>query len=117
MLTATELETARADAARALPDYATIKPLEIVSDFGGGRTETWGTGGTVPARIGPVGGGERAGGPGARIDDRTTHIITLPASTEITSSDRLNVGGTEYEVTAVRTRSWEITRRVEVREL
>lgn len=102
-----------------LPDQATIHAHTRTSDGAGGSTDTWSPGAPVPGRISPAsataGTGER-GAVAGRIDDRTTHIITLPAGTPVTKADRIEIGGRLYDVTLVRTRSVEITRRVEVRE-
>ena len=108
----------RAVAAAALPDTVQIERLTRVSDGGGGSTETWtAQPDAVPCRIAPLGGGE-GGQAGGRVSDQTTHVLTLPAGTEISEADRLLVAGVRYEVTAVRERgAWEISRRVEAREM
>jgi hypothetical protein len=113
-LDALELEAARQDAGELLPDVCRLHRRTAVSDGGGGTTTTYQDAGELPCRIGPAGGGE-TGSPGSIIDDRTTHVVTLEALAAVTSRDRLEHAGTTYEVTAVRTRSLELVRRVEVR--
>lgn len=116
MLTTPEVTRMRAIQESALPGTATIRRLTRVSDGGGGYTEQWTDIATVACRLAPVGGGE--GVTGGRVDDRTTHIITLPALTDVTEADRLLTGGQTFEATLVRTRGqWELSRRVEAREV
>jgi head-tail adaptor len=115
MLTATELARLRADSETLMPDAATRHAQAVVSDGGGGFTETFTAAGTFSCHVAPIGGGERV--VGGRISDRTTHVLSVPAGTTISAADRVVVDGKTFEVTAVRTRSWEIVRRVEVREL
>ena len=85
----------------------------VTSDSGGGVTTTWGTAGTVDCRIDPLGGGEDEFG--GQIDDRSTHILTVPAGASVEDTDRVIVGsrGT-FEVTAVRQRTREWSRVFEV---
>jgi hypothetical protein len=101
----------------ALPDEATIRRFTSTPDGGGGFTETWETIGPVAARIDPaVGGGEQSTTGGA-IDDRTTHVVTMPAMADIEEPDRVQINGVEYEVTVVRKGgSRELFRRLEVVE-
>lgn len=84
---------------------------------GGGTTTTWSPSANYPCRIAPVGGG-LGEGVADEISDRTTHIVTLPAYTEVEEADQIEVGGAGlYEVTAVRKRTFdELVRRVEVVE-
>jgi len=100
----------------SLSDSATIQRHTLVSDGAGGTTETWASLAVVPCRITHAGGGE-SGSPADRIAEETTHVVTLAAQTDIEESDRIAVGGITYEVTLVRKRgSWELSRRVEVKE-
>jgi hypothetical protein len=99
--------------AQLLPDLAVIHTRSVVNDGGGGQTETFVAGITVPCRIASTGGGEK-GESGSRIDDRTTHVLTIPKATVVGAKDRIVHDGVTYEVTAVRTRSWEVVRRVEL---
>lgn len=123
LLSAGQVDAMRRVAVQALPDLATIQRRTRTSDGGGGSTEQWADVATVAARITPVGGGEvgTVSGTstiGGRVIATTTHIVTLPAGTDVLAADQLVVDGTTYEVTLVRKHGeWEITRRVEVREV
>lgn len=83
---------------------------------GGGSADIWTMGDDIGCRIAPVEGGiEEAGG---RLSDRTTHIGTIAAYTEIEEGALLEIDGAGlYEVTAVRKRTYdELVRRVELVE-
>ena len=84
-----------------------------VDDGGGGVTQTWGTAGTVQCRLDPLTGGEDVFG--GQVDDRSTHLLTLPPGTSLVDTDRVYIPqrGT-FEVTAVRQRTREWTTRAEV---
>jgi hypothetical protein len=114
---ARDVEYARAAANQTLTSEARVFVYSSAPDGAGGTNESYtGMPGTVNCRIAPLGGGE-GGSVGARVDARTTHVLTFPAGTAVTASDRVNMENRVYEVTAVRVRSNEITRRVEAREL
>lgn len=117
MLTATEVAAIRAEANRWLPSIARRHTRTEVSDGAGGFGSGYvAAAATVAARVAPVAGGERAD-QGSAVNDRTTHIVTLPAGTTVEEPDRLDIDGTMYEVTLVRKRpGLEMVRRVEVRE-
>lgn len=115
MLTDSDLASMRATAERALPGTAVIQAGTLTSDGAGGYTETFTAAGTVACRVAPITGTERE--EGGRINADSTHVITLPADTAVTTSDQLEIAGLAYNVTAVRDRSWEITRRVEARRV
>lgn len=87
----------------------------FVSDQGGGGTATYVSGGTVSCRIDPLAraGDERV--VGGRLDDRSTHKVTVPAGTDVTTPDRFQIAGRGvYEVTAVHDRTGELTKVFEV---
>lgn len=121
-LTEDELLAIRRDAEDLLPDVATILVRTVEPDGAGGQRETFTPATpTVACRLAPAGGGElrQAGGAsqsGDWISDRTTHVLTVPFGVALSEVDRVQVNGATYEVTAVRTRSFEFVRRVEVRE-
>lgn len=105
----------RATALGALPSQATIQRLTRTPSGGGGYTEGWANLATVACRIAPMGGGERI--VASAVDDRTTHVVTFPALTDVEEADRVDIDGQTFEVTVVRKRgAWEISRRVEVQE-
>jgi hypothetical protein len=117
MLSAAELTMIRDEANRWLPSTATILTHSQTPDTGGGFTETYTAGQPMACRLAPIGGGEDGGRGGERINERTTHVLTLMAETTIAEPDRVTVDGRTYEVTLVRKRpALEVVRRVEVRE-
>lgn len=106
----------RATMNRALPGSATIERA-AVENVGGEEVRTWGELSTVACRLTFIGGGEGKE-VGARIAEETTHLVTVPAGTDIEEADRVVIDSTTYEVTLVRKRGeWELSRRVEVKEM
>lgn len=91
----------------SLADTGYILANTVTSDSGGGGTSVWGTAGTAECRVDPMSGNETS--IAGRIDDRSTHRITLPPGTPVTTENRILVSGRgTFEVTAVRapTREW-----------
>lgn len=82
--------------------------------FSGGQVETFTAGDEIPCRVDPMGG--REGEVGGRIDERTTHRITVPPQTEVSARDRFSTTAGTYEITAVRTRTQEPVRILEATE-
>lgn len=123
MPSAGQLLRSRHRFAQMLPDRATIQRETLVPDGGGGQTSSWSTlEADVPCRLSPVGGGEVSTGSarrgGDRISDQSTSLITFEADTEVTEADRILVGSRTFDVTLVRVRGeWEMSRRVEAREV
>lgn len=97
----------------ALSGTAVIYSGTIVDDGGGGGTYTALATGTAICRIDALGGNE--GEIADRISDRSTHLVTLPAETSITTAQDLSISGRgTFEVTAVREHTDELARFVEV---
>lgn len=105
--------TTRGLATEALTDRGYVIGGSIVDDGGGGGTFVESAGGTVFCRLDALGGNE---GPVAgRVSDRSTHLLTLPAGTELSVSDDFAVVGRgTFEVTAVREHTDELARMAEV---
>ena len=82
------------------------------TDSGGGATTTWTAGSVLPCRVDALTGTEAE--VGERIVDRSTHLVTLPAYTEVGHEDRVATddAGT-FEITAVRQRTREWVRLCE----
>lgn len=101
----------------SLSDVGTWLTRTYTDDTGGGATATWGTAGTaIPCRIDPLGGNGRSMTAG-RVDERSTHLITVPPGTDVSTSDRFAVSGRgTFEVTAARERTAEWARLFEVIE-
>jgi len=102
----------------ALSETGMVLSLTSVDDSGGGATQTWGTTVTgVPCRIDPVGSTGRdllAG----RIDERSTHVITIPSGTNVTVDNRFQITGRgTFEVTAQRDQTGEMARTFEVLQI
>ena len=86
-------------------------PLDgtVVDDGGGGAAGTVIPGGTVSCRIDTLGGASE-GVVGNRISDRSTHLITLPPGTGVTTEGGFEIDGRGiYEVTAVREHTGEFS--------
>lgn len=122
-----EIAEARKDLeTELLPDETTVFRNEETVDAGGNRNQDWIERGTYACGLEPYGGGASvrgAGGagadthPGERIETRTSHLVSLPAEADVEVLDRLEINSTTYEVLVVRQRgSWELLRRVEVKE-
>lgn len=117
LLSGAQLAGMRGLLGRMLPDECVIQRRTVSSDGGGGSTEGWVEHLAAPCRIAPVGGGED-GQSASRISEESTHLITLAAYTDVVEADRILIGDHTFDVTLVRKRgSWELSRRVEVREL
>lgn len=123
MLDQDEIDDMRETMREAMPDLATVQRKQVVSDGGGGETETWtDLAPNVPCRFSPVAGGEAGtergrATVGGRAVDESTHIVTVEAERDVTERDRLLINGEVYEVLLVRRRDhWELSRRLEVRK-
>jgi head-tail adaptor len=116
MLTDAELASMRTTTGEALPDTCVIQRGTATTDSGGGATTAWVSAGTVDCRLAPaVGGFENE--TGERITADADFILTLPQGTTIDTNYRVVTGGETYNVTALRDRSWPLTRRMEVKRL
>lgn len=82
----------------------------VVSDGGGGGSVTAVNGGTVACRIDSLGSQGDESPVANRISDRSTHLITLPPGSSVTTDDKFYViGRGTYEVTAVREHTGEFS--------
>lgn len=118
-LTDAELTQARADLAATLPDTCVIlRPTAGTSDGAGGYIGgTVSAAGTVACRIAPSGlpGSGMATEPSVagQQGQVTLWTISLPALTDVRSTDRIQSGSVTYEITGVAgPRSNELARRV-----
>jgi hypothetical protein len=98
----------------ALSDTGVILAGTIVSDTGGGGTATWQAAGTVGCRIDPISAGS-GGVLGGRINEASTHLVTVPPGTSVTTDHRFAITnrGT-FEVTATREQTAEQASSFEV---
>lgn len=113
-----ELKDIRADAMELLPGICQIVTFTETSDGAGGITESWTAGPDTRCRLAPL-GSSPAGVTADRLDERTSHVITLPARTTVTTDSRIQLEGRMWQVTARRTRTATDTLvvRVEVMEV
>lgn len=118
MIPTGELAQLRADATAVLPDTCAVqRPGASVSDGAGGWVAgAAATVATVACALAPVApGGE--GTAGGRIVAEADWVLTLPALTDVLTTDLVVRAGRTYEVLGVGVpRTWEVTRRVWCRE-
>lgn len=102
MLTAEEMAQMRAVQEAALPNTAVILRFPLVSDGMGGYIDTWQPTGTAPCRVSSVNSRAYAETEqGLQLVSETRWVVTLPAGTEVSAKDQLQVGDVVYEVTEV----------------
>ena len=100
----------------SLPGTAVVKSRSWVSDGGGGGTTTYTASGTVDCRIAPLMAGEAV--EGERIDSDSEYVFTFPYDTAVEGDSVITYDSRDFTVTGMREpRSWEISRRVEAKEL
>lgn len=100
MLTAAELTSLRAAQTATLPTVAVVQRLTLASDSMGGFSESAATAVTTTCRVAPARAGDAQVVAG-RLRERTLLRITVPATTDVRTADRLVVSGVMYEVLAV----------------
>ena len=99
----------------ALSTTGQVLTRSLTDDGAGQQAETYTPQTAIPCRVDPLGGGE--GEAADRIDQRTTHLITIPPATTVKAQDRFSVSGVgNFEITAVRTRTDENVRVLEAVE-
>lgn len=86
----------------ALSDTGQVGSGTFTDDGGGGGTLGWAYGSDVPCRIDPLDSPEARVTAG-RIDERSTHLLTLPLGTELALTNRFLIDGRgTFEVTALK---------------
>jgi hypothetical protein len=100
----------------ALSDTGKVGTRTPTSDAGGGASAVWTFGADVPCRIDPLGGSESV--TGERLSERSTHVVTTPVGTVVSSSNRFSITnrGT-FEITAVPIRTSELAHVFEVTQI
>ena len=99
----------------ALSDSASVQTRTSTSDSGGGATVSFVSGATIKCRIDPIGDRGEPREVGGRVDERSTHLVTVPAGTTVPSNGRIVITGKgTFEVTATRVRSAEWSKVFEV---
>lgn len=105
MIPESEIASIRNDATRLLLDTCLIKTETVVSDGQGGFTSTWTETDNVPCRLAPASG--EGDGAGDRLDERTTHVLTLPFDVTVTTQSRIVIAGEPWTVTALTERRFD----------
>lgn len=101
----------------ALSDTGVIESRTATSDSGGGATVAWAASGTASCRIDVLGARESRL-TGGQIDERSTHVVTVPLGVAVSTSDRVTIAGRgTFEVTAVRQVTSEFDTTFEVIEI
>ena len=111
-LSAQELASMQAACNAFLPGTAIVQRVTLVSDGMGGYTPTPTNIGTAICRVTPAGAGAEKL-VAEKLTSLNNWVVTLPATTDVTTKDKLVIGARTLEVQAVLApRSWEVTRRV-----
>jgi hypothetical protein len=98
----------------SLSESGSVLTPSSTDDSGGGATQAWAAGTAIPCRIDPLAatGRDMIGG---RIDERSTHIVTVPPGTSISRASRFAIAGRgTFEVTATHDQTGEFARSFEV---
>jgi head-tail adaptor len=99
-----------------LSDIGNFLTRTYVTDLGGGATQTWAVAGTVACSIESM--AYRSGLVAARIDERSTHLVNVPAGTPVDNDDRFAISGKgTFEVTALHQQTAEWITEFEVVEV
>lgn len=100
----------------SLSDTGHVVRATTTDDGGGGISQVWAQAGSaLPCRIDPVGSRQQGRVTGGAIDERSTHVVTVPAGTAVGAGERFAVTGRgTFEVTAVRDRTGEWSHQFEV---
>jgi hypothetical protein len=100
----------------SLSDTGILQSTAGTSDAGGGITSAWANVGTTECRIDPLTSRSRI--TGGQIDERSTHVVTVPPDVSPASGDRFAIAGRgTFEVTAISQRTAEWLGTFEVIEL
>lgn len=99
----------------ALSDVGQRGTATVTGDSGGGASSSWAYSGTIPCRVDPLADRSDRSLLAGRIDERSTHLITVPSGVVVSSNDRFVVAGRgTFEVTATRQQTGEAAVSFEV---
>lgn len=121
LLSTNQLARLRTISKQAMPDTATILRRTLTDDGNGGKVESYASVGTAPCRI-AFGGSKteptlKDRQVGGRITPQQEWIVTLANDANVLETDRLQINGATYEIiSSIRVRSWEITKRLLVKQ-
>lgn len=79
-----------------LPETAYIQSLSVTNGADG-WSESWQTKVTKPARLGEP-KGEQEKTTASTIVGKTTYVVTLPADTDVSDEDRIQINSVDYRV-------------------
>lgn len=116
-LSAAELTRLRTVVLAALPDSCTVRRATIVSDSGGGQTQTWATVATVACRLGTRNARPVEGETSEVMLNTNDWMITVPHGTDVRTDDRIVTGGRTFEVSKPLVHSYETSLRVIATEI
>ena len=105
--------------ALALPSTAVLYSSSYGTVGGGGGTLSWTAAATVACALAPTPPRETSEPlRGGRVTPDVDRIVTLPASTAISTEHRVEIDGATFEVTDLQApRSYEVSRRIRVSEV
>lgn len=99
----------------ALSETGNVLTLTSTSDSGGGASQAWTTGGTVPCRIDPITERGFSRLTGGAIDERSTHVVTVPGTVTAAVTSRFAITGRgTFEITATHDQTGAQSRVFEV---
>jgi hypothetical protein len=117
MLTAAQLTAMRDTLEDSLVDTAVLKTRAWSSDGGGGGTTTYSVAGTVECRVAPVSPATESV-EGDRLQPDTEYVFTFAYDAAVSDDTLITYSGRNFTVTAQRApRTWEVSRRVEAKEV
>jgi len=82
-----------------------IQSRTRTSDGAGGWSESWSTLATTRGRIGLLSWQPSEEEIAGRVQNRQKYIVTLPAGTELTEQNRLQINGRQFEIVGIARRS------------
>lgn len=117
-VTPAEMAEIRSDAEEQLLDTGRIVRYERKPDGAGSHDETYTPGPELPCSIAVIGRTGASSTGGNQLNEASTHVTAWPSGTEVSASDRCEVNGVTYSITALREfGALNATRRVEVKAL
>ena len=120
LLTTRQLNKMRDTAERLLPSTCVIYRRTLSDDGNGGKATTYTETETVDCRL--VFYSNRPGAPdrtqGGKVRAADLFLLSVPQSTDIRETDRVEINGTTYDVVSdLAERSYEVTKRVLVKKV
>jgi hypothetical protein len=99
----------------SLSETGNVLTATSTSDSGGGATVAWVAGSAVACRIDPINAFGNSRITGGAIDERSTHVVTVPPNTSVATDNRFSITGRgTFEITAIRQLTAEFAHNFEV---